>query len=44
MKQSPLNPKPIKCTLEEAYALMAGVIKEYLQNETIEERIKGKSK
>ena len=40
MKRSPLNPKPIKCSHREACVLLGNVLREYMKNETREERIK----
>lgn len=40
MKQSLLNPKPIICAPSGAAILMGKVIRGFLQNETIEERVK----
>lgn len=40
MKQSPLNPKPIKLSHCEACVFLGNALREYLKNETREERIK----
>ena len=40
MKRAPLNPKPIKCSHREACVLLGNVLREYMKNETREERIK----
>ena len=40
MKRSPLNPKLIKCSHREACVLLGNVLREYMKNETREERIK----
>ena len=40
MKLSPLNSKPIKCSHREACVLLGNVLREYMKNETREERIK----
>ena len=40
MTRSQLNPKPIKCSHREACVLLGNVLREYMKNETREERIK----
>lgn len=40
MKRSPLNPKLIKCSHRKACVLLGNVLREYMKNETREERIK----
>ena len=40
MKRSPLNTKLIKCSHREACVLLWNVLREYMKNETREERIK----
>lgn len=40
MTRSPLNPKPIKLSHSEACVLLGNVLREYMKNETREERIK----
>lgn len=40
MKRSPLNIKPIKCSHREACVLLWNVLRDYMKNETREERIK----
>ena len=40
MTRSQLNPKLIKCSHREAYVLLGNVLREYMKNETREERIK----
>ena len=40
MKRSQLNPKPIKYSHSEACALLGNVLRDYMKNETREERIK----
>ena len=40
MKQSPLNPKPIKLSHCEACVFLGNALREYLKNETREEKIK----
>lgn len=40
MKQSPLNPKPIKLSHCGACVFLGNALREYLKNETREERIK----
>ena len=40
MKLSPLNPKLIKCSHRKACVLLGNVLREYMKNETREERIK----
>lgn len=40
MKRSPLNTKPIKCSHRKACVLLCNVLREYMKNETREERIK----
>lgn len=40
MKQSPLNPKPIKLSHCEACVFLGNALREYFKNETREERIK----
>ena len=40
MTRSPLNPKPIKCSHREACILLGNVLRDYMKNETREERIK----
>ena len=40
MTRSQLNPKPIKCSHSEACVLLGNVLREYMKNETREERIK----
>ena len=40
MKLPQLNSKPIKCSHREACVLLGNVLREYMKNETREERIK----
>ena len=40
MTRSQLNPKPIKYSHREACVLLGNVLREYMKNETREERIK----
>ena len=40
MKLQPLNTKPIKCSHREACVLLGNILREYIKNETREERIK----
>ena len=40
MTRSPLNLKPIKLSHREACVLLGNVLREYIKNETREERIK----
>ena len=40
MKRSQLNPKPIKYSHREACVLLGNVLRDYMKNETREERIK----
>ena len=40
MTRSQLNLKPIKCSHREACVLLGNVLREYMKNETREERIK----
>ena len=40
MTRSQLNPKLIKCSHREACVLLGNVLREYMKNETREERIK----
>ena len=40
MTRSYLNQKPIKCSHREACVLLGNVLREYMKNETREERIK----
>ena len=40
MTRSPLKPKLIKCSHHEACVLLGNVLREYMKNETREERIK----
>ena len=40
MTRSPLNPKPIKCSHSKACVLLGNVLRDYMKNETREERIK----
>ena len=40
MTRSQLNQKPIKCSHREACVLIGNVLREYMKNETREERIK----